>query len=734
LKSSAGKKPAGRRRRVDRLGALAVRGGGVGIVLTILFMTAYLILQAAPLVQQPRVDRNSILDIRVPPSLLGGVEPFLDAAWSLRGDGTLEFRQLADGRLLSTQPAFPLDAGETLVRAKASVDQGTLVAATSLGRLALVEIHPQVEYGAAEEGSSRPARIHRMEVGDPIWLQKAAGSGPPADFDAQRDGNRLFAAWISHGGTLTLLSGQEKHSLLGGSKLSVTTRDLACEEPLDHLALLEGGRLVAAGVSGALHFWGREGQPLGPVHGAEGAPCVDLRSLIGGGTAVVLRKDGRVDLLVMGRGRDDAERLQLTASLAAGLQEPRAIVPAPRERTFLLVGDGAIQAGEATSRRLFPPVALADLPGRAVFSPRQDAVAVFGKDGSLNLHRGRVGFPGVSPGTLFSKVLYEGAKGPEFTYQSTGGSDAFQPKVSLIPLIFGTLKGAFWAMLVAAPPALLAALYSARFLAGRTREFLKPMIELLAGLPSVILGFVGALYLAPVLEANLFGILLLVPAALLATLLLGWLRARIPSRFQAVLTPGRSLLLLLGLYSLLAWGMLNAGHSLEPVLLGGPLREWVLSSFGIPFEQRNSIVVGLAMGFAVAPLIFTLAEEAFRNVPEPLADASLALGATPWQTSLRVIVPVAVPGVLSALVLGLGRAVGETMIVLMAAGGTPIIEWNPFQGFRSLAANLATELPEAPMGGMLYRVLFLSALALFAMTFVVNTLAEMLRQRSRRMR
>ncbi len=223
------------------------------------------------------------------------------------------------------------------------------------------------------------------------------------------------------------------------------------------------------------------------------------------------------------------------------------------------------------------------------------------------------------------------------------------------------------------------------------------------------------------------------PAALLATLLLGWLRARIPPRFQAVLTPGRSLALLLGAYALLAWGMLAAGRSLEPVLLGGPLREWVLSSFGIPFEQRNSIVVGLAMGFAVAPLIFTLAEEAFRNVPRLLADASLALGATPWQTSLRVIVPVALPGVLSALVLGLGRAVGETMIVLMAAGGTPIIEWNPFQGFRSLAANLATELPEAPMGGMLYRVLFLSALALFAMTFVVNTLAEMLRQRSRRM-
>jgi len=705
----------------------------VGIVLTILFMTAYLILQAAPLAQQPRVDRNSILDTRVPPSLLGGVEPFLDSAWSLRGDGTLEFRQLADGRLLSTQSAFPLDAGETLVRAKASVDQGTLVAATTLGRLALVEIHPKVEYAPAEEGSSRPARIHRMEVGDPIWLQKNPGSGPPADFDARRDGNRLFAAWISHGGTLTLLSGQEKRSLLGGSKLSVTTRDLACEEALDHLALLEGGRLVATGVSGAVHSWGRDGEPLGDVPGAGGAPCADMRSLIGGGTAVVLRRDGRVDLLVLGRSADDAERLQRTASLAAGIEEPQAVVPAPRERSFLVVGNTAVQAGEATSKRLFPPVSLADLPGRVVFSPRQDAVVVFGEDGSLHLHPGGLGYPGVSPGTLFGKVLYEGAKETELTYQSTGGSDAFQPKVSLIPLIFGTLKGAFWAMLVAAPPALLAALYSARFLAGRTREILKPMIELLAGLPSVILGFVGALYLAPVLEANLFGILLLVPAALLATLLLGWLRARIPPRFQAVLTPGRSLALLLGAYALLAWGMLAAGRSLEPVLLGGPLREWVLSSFGIPFEQRNSIVVGLAMGFAVAPLIFTLAEEAFRNVPRLLADASLALGATPWQTSLRVIVPVALPGVLSALVLGLGRAVGETMIVLMAAGGTPIIEWNPFQGFRSLAANLATELPEAPMGGMLYRVLFLSALALFAMTFVVNTLAEMLRQRSRRM-
>jgi len=167
-------------------------------------------------------------------------------------------------------------------------------------------------------------------------------------------------------------------------------------------------------------------------------------------------------------------------------------------------------------------------------------------------------------------------------------------------------------------------------------------------------------------------------------------------------------------------------------VLRGTFPSWVLTTFGVRYDQRNAIVVGLAMGIAVIPIIFAIAEDALSNVPRTLVSGSLALGATRWQTVTRIVLPTASPGIFAAIIVGFGRAVGETMIVLMATGNTPITDWSPFNGFRTLSANIATEIPEAPQGGTLYRTLFLAALLLFALTFLVNTAAELIRQRLRR--
>jgi phosphate transport system permease protein len=177
------------------------------------------------------------------------------------------------------------------------------------------------------------------------------------------------------------------------------------------------------------------------------------------------------------------------------------------------------------------------------------------------------------------------------------------------------------------------------------------------------------------------------------------------------------------------------------VTLGGAVAlAWLLDSLHLDprgmvlgtYMQRNALVVGFVMGFAVIPIIYTVADDALATVPSHLRSASLGAGATPWQTAIRVIVPTAMSGLFSAVMIGLGRAVGETMIVLMAAGNTPIIDWNIFNGFQTLSANIATELPEAVQGSAHYRTLFVAALALFAITFVVNTIAEAVRLRFRR--
>jgi len=150
------------------------------------------------------------------------------------------------------------------------------------------------------------------------------------------------------------------------------------------------------------------------------------------------------------------------------------------------------------------------------------------------------------------------------------------------------------------------------------------------------------------------------------------------------------------------------------------------------YVQRNALIVGFAMGFAVIPIIYTISEDAMSSVPAHLRSASLGAGATPWQTAVRVVIPTAVSGMFSACMIGLGRAVGETMIVLMAAGNTPLMDMNLFNGFRTLSANIAVEMPEAVKESTHYRTLFLAALVLFIMTFVLNTAAEAVRLRFRK--
>lgn len=181
---------------------------------------------------------------------------------------------------------------------------------------------------------------------------------------------------------------------------------------------------------------------------------------------------------------------------------------------------------------------------------------------------------------------------------------------------------------------------------------------------------------------------------------------------------------------LVGWIAVTTSPLIEVAFFNGSMRQWFTDQ-GITYDQRNALVVGIAMGFAVIPTIFSIAEDAVFNVPRHLTQGSLALGATAWQTVVGVVLPTASPGIFSAVMIGFGRAVGETMIVLMATGNSPVVNFNIFEGMRTLSANIAVELPETAVGSTHFRVLFLAALVLLVMTFVVNTIAEIVRQRLR---
>lgn len=162
------------------------------------------------------------------------------------------------------------------------------------------------------------------------------------------------------------------------------------------------------------------------------------------------------------------------------------------------------------------------------------------------------------------------------------------------------------------------------------------------------------------------------------------------------------------------------------------MQSWLSNEWGIGFNQRNSIIIGIAMGFAVIPTIFSITEDAIFSVPKHLTLGSLALGATRWQTLIRVVILTASPAIFSAVMIGFGRAIGETMIVLMATGNTPVMDFSIFQGMRTLSANIAVEIPESEVASSHYRILFLAALVLFVFTFMFNTIAELIRQNLRK--
>ncbi|GAD81155.1 phosphate ABC transporter permease protein PtsC [Vibrio ezurae NBRC 102218] len=338
--------------------------------------------------------------------------------------------------------------------------------------------------------------------------------------------------------------------------------------------------------------------------------------------------------------------------------------------------------------------------------------------------------PEISVKELTQKVQYEGYSTPDYVWQTSSTEEDVEPKFSLVPLVFGTLKAALYAMLFSVPIAVLGAVYTANFMSTRMRNTIKPAIELMEALPTLVIGFVAAVWLAPIMERNLLAFMLSILVIPLTALICGGIWALLPLQVKSQVPKGLHLITLLPVIIPVCMGLFYVSPYLEKMLFEHGLI-YFLADKGWDYQQRNTLVVGIAMGFAVIPTIFTISEDAIYSVPKHLSNGALALGATEWQTLTRVVLLTASPGIISAIMLGLGRAMGETMIVLTVTGNTPITDWNVFEGLRSLTATIATELPESKVGSSHYRLLFLSALILFLFTFIVNSVGESVRQRLR---
>ena len=917
--------------RRDRIAEGVIRVGGGAVLLAVLGICVYLVAIVLPLFRAGSVapaaetsaeDADQTLAIQV--------DEYNQGLLLLDSDGVLRALQSPTGAVLGevdlAGDAAPITSISSWARS-GRIALGREDGSIQTGAIRFVSrvhgVQPDEEH--IPVGESRPAPepedngirplIERVdteqvrvtapeiELTDPAVLE--LGEGPVLHLDSFSDGRNQYVVAVREAGPASYSLVRTTRPLGGGKpRVRLTTYPIeltARETPPEWVFVSgDGAHVYFLWPDGLCQRYAARDPRNEPIVLAETIqltehPITAATMLIGSLTLVVGEEDGHVagwfPAPDPAAPTPDQKRLVRAHRFMGPGGPVESLATSWRDRSVLITDSN----GRASVRHMASQKQVATLSGATSspaisgsIAPKNDALAILHADGSIAHARYEPGYPEITFRSLFAPMHYEGQAKPSFVYQSSAGDDAAEPKLSLTPLIFGTLKATIVAMFFAAPLAIFGAIYSSEFLSPTIRRTIKPGIEIMASLPSVVLGFIAAMVIAPLARDLLPGIILALLTVPITVLLASGVWTTLPNRIRSRYRRKTQLVLVAGSLAVGIGAALLAGPAIERALfrpthsdllvfsgsttpvepdaipawvgvretmspdeerrlrrgglyfrdgqvvepvepapeqwesmrqsladkaldtpsiqrwlngeIGGPWPGWfaafipvgavvslilaarsaavirrtvtperseaaeifialgqpfamllltgVIAAAGAwlctligldardsifgPFTPRNSLVVGIIMGFAIIPIIYSISEDALMSVPNTLRAASLGAGASPWQTAIRVVLPVAASGIFSATMIGLGRAVGETMIVLMATGNTPTMDLNIFEGFRTLAANIAVELPEAPKGEALYRVLFLCGLVLFLMTFVINTTAEIVRQHFRK--
>lgn len=731
-----------KRRARDAATRWLVKGGGGAVVVALALIFVYLFSEVYPLLRGARVAPATDYGV---PGAAGAetaslaLDRYGDLGVRISTDGRATFWELASGRVRASMNM--LEGVQAEVTATARGEPRTRLTGLGLsdGRMALVE-HG---YDLTFPGDRRhlEPRLSNPLGDEPVVLDPEGRA--IQSLAVQYGSNGYGAAAYTADGRLLLVRFDTRRNFLSG-ETEITPRRFELPspgEPLRHLILSANlWNLVGATASGDLLYYdvARPAQAVlrGRVAAVAGGSVTALAYLNGTFSFVTGGSDGSVVQWFLVRDEQAAERnvfrLERARSFEPHAGAVTAIAPEYTRKGFVTTDEAGglgIHYGTSARTLFHGKVAPAGIVAATV-SPVERHLMLQDAAGAVRVLQLDNPHPEYSFRALWNKVWYEGRAEPEYVWQSSSGSDSFEPKFSMVPLTVGTLKAAFFAMLFAVPLAIAGAVYTAYFMAPRMRRMVKPTIEIMEALPTVILGFLAGLWFAPFVENHLPAVFMTVFGLPVAFLLAAFAWSRLPARLRALVPEGWEAAILIPVVGLTMWSAVCLSPHVELWLFDGSVRQW-LTNVGITYDQRNALVVGMAMGFAVIPTIFSIAEDAVFTVPRHLTQGSLALGATPWQTVTRVVLLTASPGIFSAVMIGLGRAVGETMIVLMATGNSPVVNFNLFEGMRTLSANIAVELPETAVGSTHYRLLFYAALVLFAMTFILNTIAEIVRQRLR---
>ena len=853
-------------RVMDVVAKYVISIGGIGVTIAFGAIVAFIVAVALPLFFEPDVSRDVsvVLPATQPATrpakvLAMGVDEDTASAWLLDEGGLLTAHRIHGGELISAKrivdkPITAISTSRTMTKV-GGIDTLVQVLATGhadgtvrLGRIsqfaefipaakapeAAKDLRPgqtmAYDGGVAIMAAGGNLRVVRVEDELAAPLKVGGGTSAVGLLDYTRtETAEKFAAMLEDGRIFMEVVRQKRNMLTNTVTTStdelelMVPADLKGKAPRKLMLGLNGEQLYLLYTDGLLvRYNTRDMAGKEPVERVDLLPDPKLsissaQLLLGNTTLIICDSEGGVNGWFPVQDPQDRQKMRMVkahefkaqdaAVSAVGISSrDRQFVTGDMKGNFVLRHMTSGTTQYATSLPDRSPITHADI------APKNDAIVVLDDQRRLTLYRMDNPHADGSMAQMFVPIHYEGYEGKQFVYQSSAGTDDAEAKISLTPLIYGTLKATIYAMLFAVPVAIMAAIYSSEFMEPRVRSVVKPLVELMASLPSVVLGFIAALVLAPMIEDVVVGVLATFVAVPLGVVAFGFVWQLLPPAITRPVPGAVKFLILLAL-CIASFGLAMAlGPVIERVLFYGNFKGWLTRSVGTgtpgwvvlltplfwvtltvmynvyyksrmsiyhgavtasrlglfeagriavtgavaigaalligmaltamgvdlrgpvvgPYVQRNSLLVGMLMGFAIIPIIYTVSEDALSSVPGSLRSASLGAGATPWQTAVRVVLPVAMSGIFSACMIGFGRAAGETMIVLMASGRTPIMDMNIFNGLSALSANIATEMPEAPVNSTHYRVLFMSALVLFAMTFIVNTIAEIVRLRFRK--
>lgn len=723
-------------RRQDRLATRAITVGGLLVIASVIAILVLIVRVALPLFQSASAEVSHRIQTGTgsTPILAVGMDDTQEVGFTLDKTGLFSFYNLASGKAFFSAPASNRKAK---VQSVENNKNNVFAILWEDNSVTVSQVDFRLLYDEFGQRTVQP-EITRM-----------------GEYPARRYPAPIKSMMVrSHEGRLTQVA------LLANNRLQihqeVITTDLFDNEKKESFSFLiaeelpdrisaftldeKGATLFAGTDTGSLLRWdlsenGTASRTDNVVAVAGDKPITALAMVFGDISVAVGDAEGTLatwSQVWTGEGEGREQRLRKTHTLASHQTSVESIIPTRRSKSLIsLGGDGRAHFDHMTSEkhllRLEPPLDMVGISGQG------NALIGLDSGNTLTVWKIDAPHPEISLKTLFGKVWYESYDKPEYVWQSSSASDDFEPKLSLVPLLFGTLKGTLYAMIFAVPLAIFGAVYTSQFSTPTFKKTVKPVVEIMASIPSVVIGFLIALWLAPIVEKAILTVILSV--LLLPLIFVGIMAVLRPFYKTPTLQNfcnGHEFLMLVPVILLAAALAMGIAPTVEQLMFAGNFKQWLYNDLGLRYDQRNCIIIAFGLGIAVIPIIFSITEDAISNIPPSLTAASLALGASRWQTIWRVVLPSASPGIFAAIMIGFGRAVGETMIVLMATGNTPILDWSIFNGMRTLSANIAVEIPEAPMGGTLYRVLFLCASMLFALTFLVNTGAELVRERLRK--